>query len=224
MTGGTLTAQNSGTLTSINSATLTNVTLSSGSTLTTHGNNYTYLNGAIVNKGTLAGGDGSGFGVYQLGSDVTLSGGGTVTLGAGGTNNGYLRGSGVTLTNQDNTIQGSGGIGDSGGLNFVNGPNGTLAPSGGAIQVGAGGGAFTNQGTVLLASGTGLTVYADSNGFNQVQGSIGSPVTQVDGTLSTPIHQPAPRRPMRSTRRAGKRTSSWCRFPPGNWCSGSLVP
>ena len=132
------------------------MTLSSGSTLTTHGNNYTYLNGAIVNKGTLAGGDGSGFGVYQLGSDVTLSGGGTVTLGAGGTNNGYLHGSGVTLTNQDNTIQGSGGIGDSGGLAFVNQSTVNANDSGGTLQINTGNGGVTNRGTIEATNGGAL--------------------------------------------------------------------
>ena len=52
-------------------------------------------------------------------TNVTLSGGGTVTM-TTSSGTAYLRGSGVTLTNDNNTIQGAGNIGDSGALTIDN--------------------------------------------------------------------------------------------------------
>ena len=182
VTGGTLTTQNSGAMNAYGSTTLTNLTISVGSTVTTDGNNTTYFNGSIVNKGTLAFGDGSGYGILQVSTDTTLSGGGAVQLKDGS----FIRGSGTTLTNQDNSIQGTGTIGDSGVLAIVNGPGGTIASVGGALAINAAGGAFTNEGTVTVAQGTSMTVIADGAGFNQTQGASGSPLTQVDGTLDVP--------------------------------------
>ncbi|MFY9655385.1 MAG: hypothetical protein WAK01_02190 [Methylocystis sp.] len=180
ITGGTLTSTNGGTINAANNTTLSNLTLSSGSTVNTNGGNVTYLNGAIVNKGTLSAGNGATTGTYQLGSDVTLSGGGKVTLA------GYLRGFGTTLTNQDNTIQGSGSIGDVGALAFVNGPNGTLSSnvSGGTLSVGGAAGSFTNNGLVTVAKGSTLTVAADANGYVQQNNGSRSAVTRIDGVLN----------------------------------------
>ena len=57
--------------------------------------------------------------IVNLGSAVTLLGGGVVTL-KSGSGSAFLRGSGFTLTNTANTIQGAGNIGDSGALSIVN--------------------------------------------------------------------------------------------------------
>ena len=128
--------------------------------------------------------------LFQLGSDLTLSGGGVVQMNvAGGGGNAFLRGSGVTLTNAGDTIQGAGFIGDSGALAVVNGSSGTLLAnvSGGTLNVNAAGGSFLNNGTVMVASGATMTVTGDANGFlqNQAMGG-GTPVTQVDGALNAP--------------------------------------
>jgi hypothetical protein len=92
------------------------------------------------------------------------------------------------LTNANNTIEGAGQIGDNSELAALNGPGGKIAAnvSGGALSFNEGGGAFTNQGTVTVASGAKMVVYGDSNGFNQTQGASGLPLAQVDGELDTP--------------------------------------
>ncbi|MGD1031902.1 MAG: hypothetical protein ABSA05_12270 [Opitutaceae bacterium] len=114
-------------------------------------NTSTYVNGSIVNHGTIALTAGnSGLSSYlQLQGSTTLSGGGTLTLGSSdGSGTAYIQQSGgsATLTNADNTIQGYGTIGN-GTLTLVN--QGTInANSSGKTLLLNGGGGVTNTGTL----------------------------------------------------------------------------
>jgi hypothetical protein len=105
---------------------------------------------------------------------------------AGGGGSSFLRGSGVTLTNVDNTIQGAGSIGDLGALGFVNKAAGTLFANGGSLNVGAAGGSFLNNGTVKVAAGATLSVTGDASGYVQNQVGGTTPITKVDGSLIAP--------------------------------------
>ncbi len=122
-----------------------------------------------------------------LDANTTLTGGGTINLVGGG--NAQIIG-GSTLTNVDNTIQGSGNLGGN-STTFVNQIGGVVnanltgqtlfvdpgnaanafvnqglmeATNGGLLQLtGGGGGAFVNTGATILASGGGSEVQLSSN-------------------------------------------------------------
>ena len=146
------------------SSDLNAVTISTGSTFNAAYNQSSQIDGAIVNQGTFAISGGGGANTYvNLGSAVTLTGGGTVQMSVNPSSGGsaYLRGSGQTLTNTDNTIQGAGLIGDSGALTIVNDTLGTiLANAGATLRVGGGGGSLTNNGTLQVTPGSILLVTA----------------------------------------------------------------
>ncbi len=178
ITGGTLTTSNGGTMNGP-SATLNGLTLSSGSTFTDTGT--TYLEGTIANKGTITVPDAN---LTVSGGDVTLTGGGTVQM----SSNAYFNqnSGGLTLHNVDNTIEGTGQLGQN-GLSIDNQSGGKILAnvSGGTLSLN-GGGSVTNEGTLSVASGSSMVVYGDTNGLVQKQGSGAAPLTQVDGTLQTP--------------------------------------
>jgi hypothetical protein len=91
----------------------------------------------------------------------------------------------VTLTNVDNTIQGAGNIGDSGALTFVNGASGTLSANvkGGALDVGAGGGSFTNNGAVQALDGSAVNFHGPvtNNSGGTLTGGIWKAISTGDG-------------------------------------------
>jgi hypothetical protein len=97
-------------------------TISSSTTFVSQDNATTTLLGAIDNAGIIQqnGGNGSN-GTLSIGNSVTLSGGGTVTLSTTAASGGtaILSGNGQTLTNVNNTIQGTGLIGN-GSLALIN--------------------------------------------------------------------------------------------------------
>jgi hypothetical protein len=134
------------------------LTISSGSTYTASNNASTNLVGSIVNQGTIQlNGGGGPEGFLNIAGAVTLSGGGTVALStASGGGLAVIQGSALpiqTLTNVDNTISGTGNIG-----------NGSLAvPSGGRIEATPAGGT-----SVLTLNGTGGLanngIFAANNG------------------------------------------------------------
>ena len=112
-------------------------------------------------------------------ANVTLQGGGTVTLStACGGGNAYIQQAvgGVTLTNVDNTIQGAGIIGN-GGLTLVNKATINANSSGQALTLNGGGG-ITNTGLLEATSG----------GFLQISGTTvnnagGSVTANAGGTV-----------------------------------------
>jgi len=99
-------------------------------TYTSDYNTDTYLYGTIHNQGNLQINGGSGNNTYLLvGSNLTLDGEGTVTLSTVAASGGsaYIEqsGSGQTLENVNNTIQGAGIIGNN-GLSLVNDAQGII--------------------------------------------------------------------------------------------------
>ena len=113
--------------------------------------------------------------VVNLGSNVTLSGGGVVTMETS-TGTAYLRGSGVTLTNTNDTIQGAGFIGDSGALAIDNGGTIDANSSGQSLNLGQGGGALTNTGTFEATGGGHLLVAGALGGAGQLEVGANSTV------------------------------------------------
>ena len=174
--GGTLTSENGGTLGTDGTAILDGnsgaVVLSAGSTWTGALGTTTSLLGTITNQGNFQLLAGSGNNTFlNMDGNVTLQGGGTVTLDSGDANGAvYLQQSGgsYTLTNGNNQIQGYGVIGN-GGLSVVNtaaavvnantsGQTLTLNGSGGVVNAGlleaTGGGILQLATTVDNLGGT----------------------------------------------------------------------
>ncbi len=183
--GGTLTNNGSFFGTPVNNVAFLDGSTAAGTvtingTYTSDTNSETFLLGTINNKGNIQVNGGSGYNAFLLpdSSNVLLQGGGTVTLtAASGGGNAYIEQpvGGVTLTNVDNTIQGTGVI-ENGGLTLVNQAAGTLLAnvSGHTLLINGSGG-LTNSGTVQVNSGSTLQV---TSAFTQTGGK-----TQVDGAL-----------------------------------------
>jgi hypothetical protein len=162
--GGTLTNSAGGTLeTAGGSATLDGttqgaLTISAGSVYTASNNNNTYLDGSIVNKGTIVqyGGNGAD-GALHVGN-VTLTGGGTITLSTqSGGGVASLEGNSATLTNTNNTIQGTGVIGN-GSLVLVNNSVIDATPESNTSTLTLNGDGVTNTGTLEATGGGTLSL------------------------------------------------------------------
>ena len=100
---------------SATAGTLAAITLAAGTRLSLPDGATVGLSGAVANQGTLAIGGATAATVLNLTTSVTLTGGGTVALGNGALSD-IANSNAVisnTLTNQDNTIVGSGQIGAS---------------------------------------------------------------------------------------------------------------
>jgi hypothetical protein len=158
------------------SADLNGVTISSGSTYAAGPGTTTQLNGAIVDDGTFAINGASGNAIVNLGSAVTLSGGGTVTMSSGASGSAFLRGNGLTLTNTNDTIQGAGLIGDSGALAINNKGTINANSSGQSLNLGQGGGVLTNTGTFEATAGGHLFVAQGLSGAGQLKVGANSEV------------------------------------------------
>ena len=168
--GGTLNTASGGLMQTVGSSSALNgVTISSGSTYTAGPGTTTQLNGAIVNDGTFAINGASGNAIVNLGSAVTLSGGGMVTMSSGASGNAFLRGNGLTLTNTNDTIQGAGLIGDSGALAIDNKGTIDASSSGQSLNLGQGGGGLTNTGTFEATAGGHLFVAQALSGAGQLK-------------------------------------------------------
>ena len=189
--GGTLNTSGGGLLQTTGSATLNGITLSSGSTYTGSLGSSTHLAGTITNNGTFQINGGGGFNtfLYADTSTTTLTGGGTVTLNvAAGGGSLFVRQSagGVTLLNQDNLIQGTGSIGDD-GMAFSNGALGTVNANafGQTLQIGAGNGGVSNNGTFAAQAGSLLQIAGGGGSFSNFSGNTLTGGTyQVFGTAS----------------------------------------
>jgi fibronectin-binding autotransporter adhesin len=204
--GGTLVNSAGGTLETITSATLDGttqgaLTISTASVYTATNGSNTYLYGSIVNKGTIdqIGGNGNN-GLLNIANAVTLSGGGVVTLSTGsGGGNVYIQGNSQTLTNTNNTIQGTGIIGN-GSLALINQSVFDATPEGGTSTLLLNNtGGITNTGTLEATAGgvlqitttvdnAGGTITADGTSTVEVyNGTIqgGTLVNSAGGTLET---------------------------------------
>src|SRR6202521_763476 len=193
-----------------------NLTIDADDTLTiTSGNRLDIFGTSITNKGKINVTDNpfpATLGV-AAGQSVTLTGGGTVTLTDASQQAAALivGGAGSTLTNVNNTIQGSGQIGQAGGLVFVNQAGGlingnqaghaiVLDPPGGTTNLGlmeatsggelvlAQGLPVNNAGGTISFSGSGSTILL----INVTQGGTlktsGGGVMQGEGTLDGATH------------------------------------
>ncbi len=137
-------------------------TISANTTFIGQDNTTTELLGAINNAGTIEqiGGNGAN-GILTIGDSVTLTGGGTVLLDSIFTSGGsaYVQGvtSNQTLTNTDNTILGTGVIGN-GNLVVVNGGLIEATPESGTSTLTLNGGGITNTGTMEATAGALLVI------------------------------------------------------------------
>ena len=212
--GGTITANTGGTVqlvgnTNVQGGTLNNI----GGTLGTPNGNAAILDGstgagAITINGTYTNGVGSsteilgtinnknnfqlnaGGGsnsVLELGSNVTLQGGGTVTMstsGGGGQAIIFQAAGGLTLTNVDNTIQGTGTIGFN-GLTVVNEATINANVSGQTLLLDSITGSLTNTGFLKASNGGVLNidgVTVNNAGGGTITANAGSTVQLVANT------------------------------------------
>ncbi len=154
------------------SPTVDDLTLASGNALDiSTGLSLGVAGTSISNAGaiTLNGGAGAD-GLLNIGNNVALSGGGTLTMSvAGGGGNAFIEQSGgsFALTNADNTIQGDGTIGN-GGLTLSNAATIDANVSGGTLQLN-GTGNVTNTGLLEATSGGTLEI---NNTVNNAGGNI----------------------------------------------------
>ncbi len=181
ITGGTLNTLNGGVMASTGSATLQGVTLSAGSTYTSDNGVTTTLLGTIDNLGTIEqiGGNGQN-GFILIGNAVTLTGGGTVTLDT--ISNGgsvYVEGNGQTLTNTNNTIQGTGVIGN-GNVVLINEGLVDATPESGTSTLTLNGGGVTNTSTMEASAGGVLVISTTVN-------NAGGNITTADATSTVDI-------------------------------------
>jgi hypothetical protein len=120
-----------------------------------------------------------------LAANVTLSGGGKITMASGSRESAYLRGSGFKLTNSKDTIQGAGFIGDSGALALVNKATIDANSKGQNLNLNAGNGGVTNTKTLEATAGGVLQLF---NTITNTGGTItasgkGSIVNVDDATI-----------------------------------------
>jgi len=159
--GGTLNSLDEGTLglgtgTAILDGTANALTLSAGSTWTAGLGSQTTVLGTIVNQGNFQLSAGSATNtILNIGANTTLQGGGTVTLNSGD-NNGqvYVQTSNASvLTDQDNTIQGYGVIGNGGLALTVANAASVNANAEGQVLLLNGAGGVANSGTLEATNG-----------------------------------------------------------------------
>jgi hypothetical protein len=200
--GGKLQSENGGVIQNTASATLDGstsagaVTLVAGSGLNVLNNTVLNIKGSIVNNGTLSVlSSNNATSLLINATSATLSGTGTVNL-SNNANNYIYGAAGTDVFTNDQTIQGSGQLGDN-QLTFVN--NGTInANQSNALVIDASGGT-TNTGTLEATAGGTLTLqgYIITNTgatiqANGVTGTGGSATVNLDngvtingGTLSS---------------------------------------
>src|SRR5258708_27225400 len=164
-------------------ASIVNLTVDSDDSLTlNNGTILTVTGGSITNNGVMKlNGGGGANGLLDVNSNVTLKGGGTLTLSAAtGAGSAFIQQGvgGVTLTNQS-TIQGTGIIGN-GGLTLAN--QGTIdanSAAGQATLVLNGSGGVTNTGLLEATNGGTLSI---QNSITNTGGNI-----TASGTSSTVV-------------------------------------
>ncbi len=163
VTGGTInslgTGVNAGSVTLL--GTLNNLT--NASAMQISNNTVGFLEGNIVNTGSILVNSGGNLTILKIIGNVNLSGAGTLTL-SNNTNN-YIEGAstGTELLSNSSTIQGSGNIGSgfmglaNNGLILANQPNSLV------INASAG---FTNSGTLQTAAGSLLNITGPFSNFS----------------------------------------------------------
>lgn len=184
ITGGTLTTAGTGAIHNFNTATLTSLT-NAGSFIGNNGSSTT-IAGTITNLGTILIDSTGSFTDLFTSGDVTLNGGGFLTL----SNAARVRGNGGILTNVDNTIEGETSNSGSLGTNEIGIINQSLIDANVAglflnIDPNAAFG-LTNTGTMQASGGGILQLNGNGTGdFNNADGIIqaldGSEVNLLNG-------------------------------------------
>jgi fibronectin-binding autotransporter adhesin len=158
-------------------------------TYTSDLNTNTYLLGTINNKNNFQVNGGAATNTELIiGNNVTLQGGGTVTLAvAGGGGNTFIQqaAGGLTLTNVDNTLQGAGIIGQN-GLSVMNGAAGTiLANAPGQTLLLNSSGTLTNNGTLKVTAGTLQKDNMTLSNYDSISKTLTGGTYMVDGTSNS---------------------------------------
>ena len=196
ISGGTLTTTGTGTINNLNTATL--ILLTNAGSFVGNNNSTTTLIGNMTNPGTILLNSVANFTDLALNGNVTLTGGGTVSL----TNFARVLGSGI-LTNVDNLIEGNASAGGSLGANAI----GLINQTAGVINANSSGlvlnvdpnsaNGLINQGTmeasnggILLLTGNGGGGFTNSGGtITAMDGSevqLTNSISITGGTLSRP--------------------------------------
>ncbi len=132
------------------------------------------LAGTFTNSGSISINSGGSFTDLAIGAGgVTLNGGGAVVISDGGANRVYAAGvAGDTLTNVNNTISGSGQLGN-GSLRLVNQAAGVINATGAvnALVVNSGSYGVVNSGVMKATGAAGLTIQSTT-----VDGSSGGSI------------------------------------------------
>ena len=127
-------------------------------------------------------GSGADSASLQLDGNVTLTGGGTVALGGAGGNRIKDNGTGVTLTNVNNTISGIGAISGS-DLTLVN--SGTVDAVSGTLTISTGVNAVTNSGTLEATTDGALVVDGTVSDTKTIQALSDGTITINGGLINS---------------------------------------
>ncbi len=167
---------------------LTHGAVNNQGTFSVPGGHSTTLTGTINNTGTMVVDDSAGVATLSVaaGQNVTLTGGGTVTL-TDTTNTAaalIVGGVGSTLTNVNNVIRGSGQIGQVGGLKLVNQKIGVINANqaGHGLLINANGG-VTNQGLMEATNGSVMQFSAVVTNAHTIQTKGTGSMVLVPGTI-----------------------------------------
>ncbi len=137
--------------------------ISTGDQLLFGNNTQLNVNGALNNAGTISVSSTSGNAILSIAPGNSISGGGAITL----SGNAFLTGSG-TITNVDNTITGSGNVGNN-SIIIVNQATINANASGAVLTIDpANNGALaglTNTGSLLASNGGTLSLTGSNSGF-----------------------------------------------------------
>jgi fibronectin-binding autotransporter adhesin len=142
------------------------LTIGAGATYTDGNNSNLFVQGSIVNNGSLNIAAGANDSIMGLLANTALSGTGGLTLSTTGGGTAIIEqlAGGLTLTNQS-TIQGTGTIGN-GALTTVNGASGLLLARDGDSLTINGSGGLTNSGTMQVNAGGTMTVTSNLTNFS----------------------------------------------------------
>ena len=182
VTGGTL--NGAGLFTSLSNTTLNGVT--NAGTLQVPNANTTTLEGTITNTGALQLNASNSNTFLDPSGAVTLTGGGTLTLSDNNSNYLLEASGGSSLTNVNNTISGSGNIGN-GSMAFTNESAGVVdatSAHGNSLTINSGASGATNTGLIEASSGGTLIVEGTvTNTGGTIEGLAGSG-TNAGGTVT----------------------------------------
>ncbi len=165
---GTLTSGAGATLRHTGGSTFNDITLSSGSSLEIINATGAHFGGTLLNHANIALASAGNLTDFILGGNVTLDGGGTLTLGNNSNNRIYADATTSRLTNKNNTIQGSGQIGV-GLMGLVN-QSTIKANQAAALVIDPSSAGVTNTG--LLRADSGATLQLQNGAIANTGGTI----------------------------------------------------